>query len=95
MRDAAIAPPPPGRGSRARAAERRAELTAYPGEVVGLAGLAGQGQTEMLVGSSMPPAAGTATVAAARHWSPATGRPRASFRSGRLRATSASARSAR
>ena len=32
---------------RARAADGP-ELTAYPGEVVGLAGLAGQGQSEML-----------------------------------------------
>ena len=79
----------PARRRRATAAPpgpRR--LRAWPGEIVGLAGLGGQGQTAALRASFSP---GPGIGAAASRVSPssrATGRPTASFRSGRSCATS-------
>ena len=64
------------------------ELTAYRGEVVGLAGLAGQGQTEMLrrlFDAAQRRDAATLPSRSPSRSSPATGRPTASFRSGRSR----------
>ena len=91
-------PQPRQHGSKRRAGAPRArarppaqtdgrELTAYRGEVVGLAGLAGQGQTEMLrrLFDAARRRAATPPSRSRSRWSPATARPTASFRSGRSR----------
>ena len=76
------------RVARARPAGQTdgAELVAHRGEVVGLAGLGGQGQTEMLPRifrrRAAPRARGDASASRWR-WSPATARPTASSRCGR------------
>ena len=90
--DAARSWSAPGPGGR----RARAELVARQGEIIGLAGLAGHGQTAAAARCLRRAYRARARRHGPRRrwrWSPATARPTASFRCGRSPRTSASARS--
>ena len=72
----------PGRRGRPTAAE----LIAHEGEIIGLAGLAGHGQTRLLLADLRrrhPRQAAASRSPRRWRWSPATARPTASSRNGR------------